>query len=204
VGVVDVVPKLVVRRLLQPALRLPEPVKLVCHEGSYERLLGQLAEHALDLVLADAPLPPGSAVKAFNHLLGETGTSLLATRALAEPLRAGFPRSLDGAPVLLPLEHLGLRRSLEQWFGRLGVRPRVVAEFEDSALLKVFGADGLGVFPVPTLIEAEVARQHGVVVLGRAEEVRERFYAVSVERRLKHPAVVAITDAARQELFVRP
>ena len=204
VGVVDVVPKLVVRRLLQPALALPEPVRLVCHEGSYERLLGQLADHALDLVLADAPVPPGSAVKAFNHLLGETGVSLLATPALARSLRADFPRSLDGAPVLLPLEHLGLRRALEQWFSRLEVRPKVVAEFEDSALLKVFGADGLGVFPVPTVIEAEVVRQHGVVVLGRTEEVRERFYAVSVERRLKHPAVLAITDAARQELFARP
>ena len=204
VGVVDVVPKLVVRRLLQPALALPEPVRLVCHEGSYERLLGQLADHALDLVLADAPVPPGSAVKAFNHLLGETGVSLLATPALARSLRADFPRSLDGAPVLLPLEHLGLRRALEQWFSRLEVRPKVVAEFEDSALLKVFGADGLGVFPVPTVIEREVLGQHGVEVLGRTEEVRERFYAISVERRLKHPAVVAITDAARQELFARP
>lgn len=201
VGITDVVPKLVVRRLLQPALNLPEPVRLVCHEGPYEKLLADLALHSLDLVISDAPVPTGSSVRAFSHLLGETGVSFFGSGALARKYRRGFPHSLSGAPMLLPLEHLTLRRSLNQWFDRRGIKPRVAAEFEDSALLKVFGADGIGVFPAPTVVEDEVRAQHGVQLLGRVDEVRERFYAVSVERRLRNPAVVAITDAARQKLF---
>ncbi len=201
VGVADVVPKLVVRRLLQPALDLPDPVRLVVREASQERLLADLSQHALDVVIADAPVPSGSSVRAFNHLLGETGVSFFGTAPLARAHRRGFPGSLEGAPLLLPLESLTLRRALNQWFERHHLRPRVVAEFEDSALLKVFGGDGLGIFAAPTVIEREVAAQHGVEVLGRTEEVRERFYAISVERRLKHPAVVAISDAARHRLF---
>jgi LysR family transcriptional activator of nhaA len=201
VGVVDVVPKLVVRRLLEPALRLAEPVRLVCSEDSYEKLLVDLALHSLDIVIADSPVPSGSSVRAFNHLLGETGISFFGKKALVKRYRRGFPRSLDGAPVLLPLENSSLRRALNQWFNRHGVKPRVVAEFEDSALLKVFGADGIGIFSAPSAVEKEVCRQYGVEVLGRAPEVKERFYAVSVERRLKNPAVVAISEAAREELF---
>lgn len=201
VGVVDVVPKHVVRRLLQPALALPEPVKVVCAEDSYEKLLADLALHTLDLVIADAPVPAGSSVRAFNHFLGETGVSFLGAPALATTYRRRFPASLDGAPMLLPLENSTPRRALNQWFDRHGLRPRVVAEFEDSALLKVFGADGLGVFAAPTVVERELCRQYGVAVIGRAPDLKERFYAVSVERRLKNPAVVAITEAARQELF---
>ena len=201
VGVVDVVPKHVVRRLLQPALALPEPVKVVCAEDSYEKLLADLALHTLDLVIADSPVPAGSSVRAFNHFLGETGVSFLGTPALASTYRRRFPASLDGAPMLLPLENSTPRRALNQWFDRHGLRPRVVAEFEDSALLKVFGADGLGVFAGPTVVERELCRQYGVTVIGRAPDLKERFYAVSVERRLKNPAVVAITEAARQELF---
>jgi LysR family transcriptional activator of nhaA len=201
VGVVDAVPKVVVRRLVEPAFALPEPVRAVCRESSYERLLADLALHALDVVISDAPVPPGSSVRAFNHLLGESGVSLFATREVARACRGRFPASLDGAPMLLPLETLPLRRSLDQWFARSGIKPRVVAEFEDSALLAVFGADGRGVFAAPTVVEREVMRQYGVRVLGRAAPVRERFYAVTVERRIANPAVVAITDAARQELF---
>jgi LysR family transcriptional regulator, transcriptional activator of nhaA len=201
VGVVDVVPKVVVRRLLGPALSLAEPVRLVCYEDSYEKLLADLALHSLDIVIADSPVPTGSSVRAFNHLLGETSVSFFGSKSLVKSLRRGFPRSLDGAPVLLPLEHSTLRRALNQWFQRNGVAPRVVAEFADSALLKVFGADGIGVFAAPTVVEKEVCRQYDVSVLGRAPEVKERFYAVSVERRLKHPAVMAISDIARQELF---
>ncbi len=203
VGVADVVPKLVVRRLLQPALGGPEPVRLVCHEGRYEKLLADLTLHTLDLVIADAPLPPGSGVRAFHHLLGETSVSFFATKPLAARHRRGFPGSLDGAPLLLPLEGSPLRRALNQWFERHGVAPRVVAEFEDSALLKVFGTDGVGIFPAPTVLEADVARQYGVQVVGRAPEVRERFYAISVERKLKNPAVVAISEAARHDLFAK-
>lgn len=201
VGIADAVPKLVVRRLLQPALSLPEPVRLVCYEDAYEKLLADLALHTLDIVISDAPVPPGSSVRAFNHLLGETGVSLFGTKSLASTYRRGFPKSLDGAPLLLPLENLTLRRSLNQWFDRHDIKPRVVAEFEDSALLKVFGADGVGIFPAPTVMESDVSRQYGVQVLGRAPEVRERFYAISVERKLKNPAVVAISDAARHEIF---
>lgn len=201
VGVADVVPKLVVRRLLQPALRLSEPVRLVCREAAYEKLLADLALHALDIVISDAPVPSGSAIRAFNHLLGETGVSFFGAKALVNRYRRGFPGSLNGAPLLLPLENLTLRRALDQWFDRHGIKPRVVAEFEDSALLKVFGGDGTGLFPAPTVVEDEVVAQYGVLPLGRADGVRERFYAISVERRLKHPAVVAISDAARHELF---
>jgi LysR family transcriptional activator of nhaA len=201
VGIADVVPKLVVRRLLQPALSLPEPVRLVCYEDGYEKLLGELALHRLHLVISDAPVPPGSNVKAFNHLLGETGVTFFGTKSLASSYRPGFPMSLNGAPLLLPLESATLRRSLNQWFDRNKVAPSVVAEFEDSALLKVFGADGVGMFPAPTVIEREVIQQYGVQVVGRAAEVRERYYAISVERKLKNPAVVAISEAARHEIF---
>lgn len=202
VGVVDVVPKLVVRRLLEPALSLHEPVKLVCHEDSYDKLLADLTLHTLDIVIADSPVPAGSSVRAFNHLLGETGVSFFGAESLRK-FKRGFPKSLDGAPMVLPLENSALRRMLNQWFDRHDVKPRVVAEFEDSALLKVFGADGVGLFAAPTVIEKEVCHQYAVSVIGHAPEVKERFYAVSVERRLKNPAVVAISDAARQDLFAK-
>jgi LysR family transcriptional regulator, transcriptional activator of nhaA len=201
VGVVDVVPKLIVRRLLQPALSLPEPVRLVCHEDSYQTLLGELAMHTLDIVISDAPVPGGSTVRAFNHLLGETGVSFFATKSLVDSYKRGFPRSLDKAPMLLPLEGLALRRSLNHWLDRHDLKPHVVAEFEDSALMKVFGGDGLGIFAAPSAIEGQVIAQYGVQLLGRTDEVRERFYAISVERRLKNPAVLAISEAARHEIF---
>jgi LysR family transcriptional activator of nhaA len=201
VGVADVVPKLIVRRLLEPALRLPEPVRLVCREDVPERLLAELAVHALDVLVTDAPLGPGSAVKAFNHLLGECGISFFAVPALAAAHRRGFPGSLDQAPLLLPSEHSALRRSLDAWLEEAGLRPRVMAEFDDSALMKVFGQDGLGLFPGPTAIEAEIVAQYGVEVVGQVAAVRERYYVVSAERRLKNPAVVAISDAARHGLF---
>jgi LysR family transcriptional regulator, transcriptional activator of nhaA len=204
VGVADAVSKLVVRRLLEPALNLPEPVRLVCREESYDKLLADLALHSLDIVISDAPVPTGSNIRAFNHLLGETGVSFFGTKALVNAYKRGFPGSLSGAPVLLPLENLMLRRALDQWFDQQGLEPRIVGEFEDSALLKVFGGDGLGLFPAPTVVENEVMAQYGVQLLGRVEEVRERFYAISVERRLKNPAIVAISDAARHELFASP
>ncbi|MDQ3263925.1 MAG: transcriptional activator NhaR [Myxococcota bacterium] len=201
VGIVDVVPKLIVRQLLEPALRLPEPVRLVCHEDSYEKLLAELSLHTLDIVISDAPVPPGSSVRAFNHLLGECGVGLFGTPSLAKSYRRDFPKSLDGAPMLLPLANLPLRRALNHWFEKCGVRPKVVAEFEDSALLKVFGADGVGLFPAPLAVESQVCRQYGVQLVGRVEAVLERFYALSVERRLKNPAVLAVLETARRELF---
>jgi LysR family transcriptional activator of nhaA len=201
VGIVDSVPKLVVRGLLQPALGLSEPVRLVCHENDYDRLLAELAVHTLDIVISDAPVPAGSHVRAFNHLLGECGVTFFGTRALVAKYKRGFPKSLDGAPVLLPLENLSLRRSLDQWFDAHDIRPNIVAEFEDSALLNVFGADGLGLFPGHSVVERDVIAQHGVSVLGRVAGLKERFYAISVERRLKNPAVVAISESARVGLF---
>ena len=201
VGVVDVVPKFVVQSLLEPAFTLAEPVRLICREKSYEELLTELALHTLDIVISDAPVPTGSSVRAFNHLLGETGVSIFGTKALLAKYKRNFPRSLDGAPFLLPLETLHLRRSLNLWFDRHGIKPQIVAEFEDSALLETFGASGIGLFSAPSVVEKQIITQYGVQLLGRAEEVKERFYAISVERRLKHPAVVAISNAARHELF---
>lgn len=201
VGIADVVPKSIVRRLLQPALELDEPVRLLCHEGAFESLLADLALQQLDLVIADAPLPPGGNIRAFNHLLGETAVSWFGARSLARRYRRGFPGSLDGAPFLLPLENLSLRRSLDAWFESQRIRPRIIAEFADSALLKAFGSDGAGIFPAPSAVADEVAHQYGVQSLGEVTDVTERFYAISVEKRLKNPAALAICNAARHELF---
>lgn len=201
VGIADVVPKLIARRLLEPAFKLEGPLRLVCREDKPERLVAELALHQVDVVLTDAPIPPSANVRAFNHLLGECDITFLAAPKLAAQRRRRFPASLDDAPVLLPMEGTVLRRSLEQWFSRIDVRPNVIAEFEDSALLKVFGQTGQGIFPVPSVIAREVQRQYNVRVVGSTDQVRERFYAISVERRLKHPAVVAICEEARQKLF---
>jgi len=201
VGIVDVLHKLVVRRLLEPALQLAPRTRLVCFEDTYERLLGELALHTLDLVIADAPVPASSSVRAFNHVLGESGMTLFGTEELARHVRRGFPRSLDGCPMLLPVEGSSQRRALNEWLDRHGLRPDVIAEFEDSALLKVFGSSGFGMFAAPTVVEREVVEQYGVRVVGRLDGVRERFYAISIERRLKHPGVVAISAGAREDLF---
>ncbi len=201
VGIVDVLPKLVVRKLLHPALSLSEPVHLVCHEGSFDRLLADLSQHALDIVLADSPVPSGGTIRAHSHLLGECSVGFFATAPLIRSYGTGFPASLASAPFVLPAENLSLRRSLNHWFEKNGIRPFVVAEFEDSALLKVFGADGVGVFPAPIAVEREVETQYHVDLLGVAEGVQERFYAISLERRLTNPAVVAISRAAHRDVF---
>lgn len=202
VGISDALPKLVVQRLLRPALRLKHPTQLICREDKTDRLLAELATHGLDLVLTDAPIAGASHVKAFNHLLGECGTSFMAAREIAGRYRRAFPGSLDGAPFLAPTENTVARRSLEQWFDANDVRPHIVAEFEDSALLKVFGQEGEGVFAVPDIVEREVGQHYRVSLVGRATEVRERFYGISVERRIKHPAVAAISDNAKNHVFL--
>lgn len=201
VGVPDVLPKLITYRLLRPALEMEDAVHLVCTEGKLDDLLADLAVHRLDLVLADAPVSPSVNVKAFNHLLGDCSVTIFGLPDVARRYRKGFPQSLNGAPMLLPAEGTSVRRALDQWFELNGVHPKVVAEFEDSALLKVFGQSGLGLFPAPTAIERIVRQQYRVASIGCLEEVRERFYAISVERRLRHPAVVAISDTAKQGLF---
>ncbi len=204
VGVVDVMSKLLAFRLLSPALSLGQPVHMSCREDRPDRLLTELAAHSLDLVLADAPTPPGSSVRAFNHLLGESEVSIFAPRQMAASFRRRFPASLDGAPFLVPTEQASLRRSLTQWFDTQGVRPRIVAEFDDAALLQTFASAGHGLFAAPKVVADEVARAFDVRMVGTAQDLRERFYAISVDRRLKHPAVVAICAQARSDLLAGP
>jgi LysR family transcriptional activator of nhaA len=201
VGVADVLPKLIAYRLLEPALHLPTPVQIICREGKLERLLAELVTYELDVVLSDAPSGAPNRVRAFNHLLGECGVLLFGTAQLATRYRPGFPGSLHGAPFLLPTDNTMVRRALEQWFEAADIRPSIIGEFEDSALLTVFGQTGLGIFAAPSVIATEVKQQYGVEVIGRLDEVRERFYAIAVERKLKHPAIVALSEAARQTLF---
>jgi LysR family transcriptional activator of nhaA len=200
VGVSDALPKLVAWRLLQPALSLGREVRVVCRDGRHDRLLADLALHELDVVLSDAPASGARQVRAFNHLLGECGVSFFGARALAARLKGRFPRALDNAPFVAPTEGTALRHSLDAWFDRHGVRPRIVGEIEDSALLRTFGQAGAGAFAAPSVIEREIVRQHQVRILGRTTEIRERYYAISAERRVKHPAVVAMTEAARSAM----
>jgi LysR family transcriptional regulator, transcriptional activator of nhaA len=201
VGIAGTVPKLLSHQIILPAIRMKESVRLFCFEDRSDRLLARLAVHELDLVISDRPAGPEVSVRAYNHLLGESGTTFFATPDLAARLRRGFPRSLDGAPMLLPTEGSALRRSLELWLEAERIRPQAVADFDDSALMKVFAQEGFGVFAAPTVSETEVVRQYGVKAIGHADDVKERFYAISIEKRLKHPAVLAITEAARRDVF---
>jgi LysR family transcriptional activator of nhaA len=201
VGISDVVPKLLVRQLLGPALQQQQRVSLVCHEDEFDRLLGSLAAHIVDVVIADSPVPPGSDLKLFSHFLGESTVTLVAPGKLAATLRASFPASLDRAPLLLPTMGSTLRRNLDSWFERNAVVPEVVAEAEDSALLKAFAADGMGAMFVPTVIAKQVCRRYDVTEVAVIDGVDERFYAITAERRIVHPAVIAMRSAARAELF---
>jgi LysR family transcriptional regulator, transcriptional activator of nhaA len=200
VGISDVLPKLVAWRLLQPALA-GAGMRVVCREDGHDRLLAALAAHELDVVLSDAPAASGMGVRAHNHPLGECGLSFFAAPAVARSLRGKPPTCLDGAPMLMPTDVSVLRPALDGWFIRHGIHPRVVGEFDDRALLMTFGQAGAGVFAAPTVIEHEVVKQHGVRLLGRTTEIRERFFAISADRRLTHPAVVALTNAARHAMF---
>jgi LysR family transcriptional activator of nhaA len=201
VGVPDSMPKLIAYRLLEPVFRLPEPVEIVCHESNFASLLSDLAQHRFDVVLSDAPIGARVRVKAFNHLLGDCGITIFATAELARDHREQFPHSLDGAPILLPTDDTELRRSLDQWFEAQQVRPHVRGHFYDSALLKEVGHAGVGLFPAPAAIEEEIQKQYNVEVVGRIDAVRERFYAITIERRIKHPAVLVLSESARRDLF---
>ena len=203
VGVSNALPKLIARSLLEPALRLEQPVRLVCRDDQPARLFAALAANELNLVLTDVPLPPKSTVRAFNHVLGESDVSFFASPELARRLECNFPRSLNGAPVLLPTDDTSLRAALDAWFLAENVRPHIVAEIEDAALLKVFGRRGLGAFAAPSIIEPALHAQYKVQPVGRVRTLRETFYAVSAERRLQNPAVVAIREAARTSFFAR-
>lgn len=197
VGIADVVPKSVAYQMLSPALDLPEPVQLVCREARLEQLLGELGLHRLDMVLADRPMPPGLDIRGYSHSLGDCGVAFFAHADLAARLEGEFPRCLGGAPMLLPGEDSALRAPLLHWLERHNLTTHRMGEFDDSALMKSFGKAGIGVFPAPSITADEVLEQYGVVCLGETGELRERFYAISVERRISHPAVRAVTEAAR-------
>ncbi len=200
VGIADVVPKAIAYQLLAPALSLAEPVKLVCREDRLQALAADLSIHRLDMVLADRPLPSNMDIKGYSHPLGECGIAFLAAGRVAESLNGAFPACLDGAPLLVPGEDSALRVPLLRWLEKLEVTPVIVGEFDDSALMSAFGEAGAGVFPAPLTVAPAVMRQHGVTELGRTAEVRERYFAISVERRLRHPAVIAVSEAARKSL----
>lgn len=201
VGIADVMAKLVSAQLLLPALDFDDPIALDCREAHPTRLFADLAIHELDLVLSDIPLAPGLDVRAYNHLVGESTITLFAAPALVRRLKRRFPRSLIGAPFLMPSRDTAIRDGLDRWLEESDVQPEVVGEFADSALLKVFGQAARGVFPAPTVVAGEVCKQYGVRILGELPSVRERFYAVSTERRIKHPAVVRLVESAKAGLF---
>jgi LysR family transcriptional regulator, transcriptional activator of nhaA len=201
VGIADVVPKLIVYRLILPALKLSDPIRLVCREGKPDKLLSQLAIHEVDLVISDSPLDPSIRIRAFSHLLGQSGLSFFAHPRLAQRFKARFPKCLDGMPFLMPADNTDLRRSLEHWLDTQGVRPVVVGEFEDSALASVFSEAAVGAFVAPTPTEAQVKKQYGLSLLGRTRDIVERFYAISLDRRIKHPAVIAISEFAQSSIF---
>jgi LysR family transcriptional activator of nhaA len=197
VGIADSVPKAIAYRLLEPALAVPQQVRLICHEGVFEDLLAQISVHRLDLVIADEAMGKQTSVKAFNHPLGTTAMSFFAAPDLLASLKGRFPNCLDGAPMLIQGSSSGIRQRLDLWLAERGLRPRLIGEFDDAALMKAFGGEGRGVFMSPTVLEAETCSQYGVKLVGRSSELVEEFFAISVERRITHPCVVAITHAAR-------
>ena len=202
VGITDAVPKLVAYHLIKPALGLGPSIRLSCVEGKVEKLLAELSVYELDLVISDSVMPPVK-IKAYSHLLGECGVSFFGVKKIQERYRKDFPRSLNGAPVLLPIAPTPLRRSFDQWCITNDILPDIAGEFQDTALLMSFGESGRGVFFAPSVIETAILSKHEVRLIGRAEPVRQSFYAISVERKIKHPAVTAICAAARSELFYR-
>jgi LysR family transcriptional regulator, transcriptional activator of nhaA len=201
IGIVDSIPKLITYRLLEPVLRLTEKIRLNFVEGALEPLLAKLSVHHVDLVLSDRPIPGGLNVRAYHHLLGSSGITIFGTPELTKQYRKRFPASLHGAPFLFPVQSHALYQPLSSWFDANGLVPVAVAEFDDSALMKIFGQAGAGLFAGPTTIESEICRMYHVNVIGRIPDIQERFYAITPERKLKHPAVAAITASARDIIF---
>ncbi|MEB0039824.1 MULTISPECIES: transcriptional activator NhaR [unclassified Pseudomonas] len=204
IGVADVVPKSIVYRLIAPTMELAEPIRITCREDTLERLLADLAIQRLDLVISDSPMPSHLDIKGYSQKLGQCGISFFATKALAERYGADFPAGLQGAPLLVPGQDTVVRSRLMRWFAEHNIRPRIVGEFDDSALMKAFGKSGSGIFIAPSVIADEVQSQYGVQLIGHTDAVTESFYAISVERKVKHPGIVAITEGARRELFTVP
>jgi LysR family transcriptional activator of nhaA len=201
VGIADVMPKSIVYRLLAPAMTLNVPIKIVCREDKLEKLLGDLAIHRLDLVLSDRPMPAEMDIKGINHKLGECGVSFFATPVLAKKYSVNFPASLNHAPLLVPSLDTAMRGRLMRWFDSQRLRPQIVGEFDDSALMKAFGQAGIGIFTAPSVIADEISQQYGVVVLGQIDEVLDFYYAISVDRKFDHPAVLAVRETASTALF---
>lgn len=200
VGIDDVVPKEIAQRFIEPALALEQSIELSCREGTLETLVNALQVHELDLVLSDSPITPSLHLRAHNHQLGACAVSWMASPALAKQLRRGFPKSLQGAPLLLPTADTAIRRALDQWLDRQGVRPQIVGEFEDYALLREFARAGRGAAPVPNVLVKQFAKESGLTTLGPVRNVRAEFYAISLERKAKHPAVHAILERAPEVL----
>ncbi len=201
VGIVNSIAKLIAYRIIEPVLNLEDPVRIVCWEGDLQNLLSDIAIHKLDLILSDRPMPTGLNVKAFNHALGESTVSFFAQKRMSVSYRKKFPQSLHEAPMLVPVATNTLRRSLDDWFDQIEVIPNIIAEFDDSALLKAFGEAGVGVFPAPTAIKNEVQHMYHASVIGEVKELKETYYAISPERKIKHPGVMSITESARTEFF---
>lgn len=201
VGIVNAVPKPLSILLLQSALKLDRPTRLICREDNLHQLLTDLTMHRVDLVIADSPAPPSVTVQAYNHPMGESGVTLFATPKLAAQYRRSFPKSLEGAPILLPTPDATLRRLMDQWFVHHELSPKIVGEFDDSLTLKTFGQDGYGIFPGATAVEKEICRQYRVQVVGQLDSLKQHYYAITVQRRLTHPAVLAIVHAARRDLL---
>ena len=202
-GVADALPKLITYRIIEPIFHLPQAVQVSCWETKVSDMLLELTAYRLDVVLADEPASSGVTTNVFNHFLGECGVTFCAEPRLAAKLRRGFPKSLNGAPALLPMSNSGLRRSLEKWFQASGVRPRLVGEFEDPAFVNILALHGLGFMSVPTLVAREIIPRFGFRAIGRAGDCKQQFYAITPERNLTHPAVAAITSDARSRLFAR-
>lgn len=201
VGVSFVMPKLISHKILSPILQTEDKVHLFCEEDHTERLLAELSIQRLDLVLSDAPVSGSVRVKAFNHFLGDCGISFFAEKKLSQSLKGEFPKCLDGAPFVA-LSHNSLsRRSLDIWLDTNKIRPNIIAEFEDSALMKVFGRNGAGIFSGPSVIKEEICKDNDVVEIGSTEEVKDNFYAITIERKVKHPAVVKLAETARKQVF---
>jgi LysR family transcriptional activator of nhaA len=203
VGITDSVPKTLAYQLLEPAMQVPQTPRIICREGKVADLLAELAVHRLDIVIADSPMPRNIDVRGYSHLLGECGITFFATKELAKQHAEAFPQCLNNAPMLLPGEDVAVRPRLLRWFSDKQIRPRITGEFDDSALMQAFGQAGAGIFAAPSAIAEQVMRQYEVVRIGTTEEVIEQYYAISVERKLTHAAVVAISRAARQELFIK-
>jgi LysR family transcriptional activator of nhaA len=204
VGIDDVVPKETAHRLIEPALRMEHAVRIVCREGTLDRLAADLAVHEIDMVLSDAALPPSLNVRAYSHHLGESAITWMSMPHLAAALRRGFPRSLDGVPLLLPTSDTAIRRAIDQWLARLDVRALIVGEFEDYGLLREFAHAGHGLIPVPALQVDYFRELYGLRPIGIADGVNVQFYALSVERKIRHPAVAVIVQSARQIFAEQP